>query len=138
MSAKNVLTVATCALGLAAGAYASGVVAQGRSLAMLDRLEPGDWELRERDGAGLPRHICLRDGRRLIQLRHPGEVCSRIAVEDTDSQITVQYTCRGRGYGRTQIRRESPSLVQIDTQGISQGLPFAFSAEARRVGSCRH
>ncbi len=137
MSLEMVLMAATAALGLAGGVYGGGVLAQVRPLAMLDRLEPGDWELRERDGAGVPRHICLRDGRRLIQLRHPGEVCSRIAVEDTDSQITVQYTCRGRGYGRTQIRRESPSLVQIDTQGISQGRPFAFSAEARRVGSCR-
>ena len=48
----------------------------------------------------------------------------------------VQYTCRGKGYGRTQIRRESNRLVQIDSQGIADGLPFSFSAEARRVGDC--
>jgi hypothetical protein len=48
----------------------------------------------------------------------------------------VQYTCRGRGYGRTHIRRETSRLVQIDTQGIADGRPFAFAAEARRVGDC--
>lgn len=136
MKAKTALTCAA-ALLCAAGAMASGsVVAQVRSLAMLDRLEAGDWELRLHDEASVPRRMCLRDARRLIQLRHPGQSCSRITVEDTDSQVTVQYTCRGHGYGRTQIRRESDSLVQIDTQGIAQGLPFAFAAEARRVGSC--
>jgi hypothetical protein len=43
----------------------------------------------------------------------------------------------GQGYGRTQIRRETDGLVQIDSQGIVNGLPFAFSAEGRRTGDCR-
>jgi hypothetical protein len=50
--------------------------------------------------------------------------------------VVVQYTCRGKGYGRTHIRRETGRLVQIDSQGIAGGLPFEFSAEARRVGDC--
>ena len=29
------------------------------------------------------------------------------------TEVTVQYTCRGRGYGRTHIRRETNRLVQI-------------------------
>lgn len=104
-------------------------------LAMLGELESGRWELRLR---GEPRveRLCLRDGRPLIQLRHPHENCDRLIVDDRSSLITVQYTCRGRGYGRTQIRRESNQLVQIESQGIAGGLPFAFVAEARRVGDC--
>ena len=43
---------------------------------------------------------------------------------------------RGRGYGRTSIRLETDRLVQIRTQGIADGLPFEYSAEARRVGDC--
>jgi predicted subunit of tRNA(5-methylaminomethyl-2-thiouridylate) methyltransferase len=59
-----------------------------------------------------------------------------LVVEDRADQVTVQYTCRGRGYGRTTIRRETGRLVQIQTQGIAEGLPFDFAAEARRMGDC--
>ena len=102
---------------------------------MLDQLESGRWELRTRP-EGMIERICLRDGRPLIQLRHPRENCDRLILDDAAGVVTVQYTCRGRGYGRTQIRRESNRLVQIESQGIAGGLPFAFAAEARRVGSC--
>ncbi len=103
---------------------------------MLDKLEKGEWELRFRDGAASKR-ICLRSGRELIQLRHNATNCSRYVVEDGASEITVQYTCPGDGYGRTNIRRETNALVQIDGQGIKGSTPFQFAAEARRVGACR-
>lgn len=125
---------------LGAGLFALGlaVPAAGQKppLAMLDQLERGRWELRMRDGAGTIQSICLSDGRRLIQLRHPLNSCERFVVDDEASDVTVQYTCRGRGYGRTHIRRESARLVQIETQGIAEGLPFNFVAEGRRVGDC--
>ena len=108
---------------------------QKRSLAMLDELEPGAWELRERGGTAS--RVCLDSGRELIQLRHPGLACSAVVVEDEANEATVQYTCRGRGYGRTHIRRETNSLIQVDSQGIVNGTPFVFTAEGRRVGSCR-
>jgi hypothetical protein len=127
-------SVALCAL---LGVMSGAVVAQVRPLAMLDQLEAGDWELRLRDEPGAPKRMCMHDARRLIQLRHPGQACSHIVVEDTAEEVTVQYTCPGHGYGRTQIRRESDSLLQIDSQGIAEGLPFAFAAEARRLGHCR-
>lgn len=111
------------------------VSAQGSSLAMLSRLDPGSWELRYRPDNRLER-ICVRDGRQLIQLRHQQLGCSQFVVEDTVDRVTVQYTCKGRGYGRTYIRRESAGLAQIDSQGIVDGQPFAFKAEARLVGRC--
>lgn len=123
-----------CAL---AAVSSGAVLAQVRSLSLLARLEAGEWELRVRGEPGVPQRLCLRDGRKLIQLRHQGLSCSRLVVEDTPDQITVQYTCPGRGYGRTQVRSESNSLVQVDSQGIAEGLPFAFAAEARRIGSCQ-
>lgn len=106
------------------------------SLAMLDSLDRGSWELRYRDGS-TPRKICLRSGRELIQLRHNDKGCNRFVVEDGNAEVTVQYTCRGNGYGRTNIRKENSGLVQVDSQGIVDGRPFQFSAEARRTGSCR-
>lgn len=103
---------------------------------MLDELEPGAWELRERGGSGVTHNLCLDNGRRLIQLMHPGLPCNSVVVDDTANEVTVQYTCRGRGYGRTHIRRETNGLIQMDSQGILNGLPFSIVAEGRRVGTC--
>jgi hypothetical protein len=125
---------------IAAGLYAIGLLtpaaAQGPSLAMLTGLDDGQWEVRYRDGSAV-RKVCVRSGLELIQLQHADSGCSRFVVEDGAAEVTVQYTCRGNGYGRTSVRRESNSLVQIDSQGIAGGLPFQFSAEARKVGACR-
>ena len=125
---------------IAAAFYAVGVLspatAQAPSLAMLSGLDDGQWEVRYRDGAA-PRRVCVRSGLELIQLQHADAGCSRFVVEDGSQAVTVQYTCRGNGYGRTSVRRETASLVQIDSQGIAGGLPFQFSAEARKVGACR-
>lgn len=125
-------------IALAAGAVlanAAPAFGGGPSLAMLDQLESGRWELREHSST-VAQKLCAPSGRRLIQLRHPGAQCSTFVVEDSPAQVIVQYTCTGHGYGRTRIRRETDRLVQIDTQGIADGLPFDFSAEARRVGEC--
>lgn len=132
---KKVLRKAVIAV---AGLLACGVPAagQGPQLAMLDQLDAGRWELRARDAGSQTERICVNTGRRLIQLRHPDSACERLVVQDSPSEVTVQYTCRGQGYGRTHIRKETSRLVQIDSQGIANGLPFEFSAEARRVGDC--
>lgn len=129
--------VRIAAIALAAGgSLAAPALGQRSGLAMLDQIEPGRWEIRPRDGTQRAYPICVDDGRELIQLRHEALPCERQIVEDGRDAVTVQYTCRGRGYGRTSIRRETPRLVQIQTQGIAEGLPFEFAAEARRVGNC--
>lgn len=110
-------------------------VAQGPALIMLDRLEPGMWEVRARDNADTVR-VCISNGRGLIQIRHSREVCRRLIVDDMPGMVTVQYTCPANGYGHTVVRFENPRLAQLETQGIDKGLPFNFSAEARRVGAC--
>ncbi len=109
--------------------------AQNSALAMLTSLEKGLWEVRFRS-SGEKRRICVRSGLELVQLRHREGNCNRFVVEDGTSEVTVQYTCRGSGYGRTNIRRETSSLVQIESQGIEGGAPFDLSAEARRVSDC--
>ena len=69
-SQRSAALVAGLVVAAAAGA-AAPVLATRQPLAMLDELEDGRWELRVRDPAGAIERICLRDGRRLIQLRHP-------------------------------------------------------------------
>lgn len=118
-------------------AMAVPVQGQKPALAMLDQLDAGRWELRERGAGGDVESLCLDNGRALIQLRHAGFACSSVIVQDEPHEVTVQYTCRGHGYGRTHIRRESNSLVQLDSQGIVNGLPFSFAAEGRRAGTCK-
>lgn len=122
------------ALGLAGLLLAVPALGQN-SLGMLDKLQ-GQWELRVREPGGETQRLCLQNGRRLIQLRHPNTACDRLVVNDASSDVTVQYTCPGRGYGRTHIRMETEKLVQIDTQGIAGGLPFSYTMEGRRVGDC--
>jgi hypothetical protein len=113
------------------------VAGQRPALAMLDQLESGQWELRERGVGGEVRQVCLGDPRRLIQLRHAAFACDRTVVDDQPGEVTVQYMCRGHGYGRTHIRRESSRLIQLDSQGIAGGLPFSFATEGRRISDCR-
>lgn len=130
------LQFAAIALGVSITALTVPTQAQAPSLAMLDQLSKGEWEIRYRNGAPASK-ICLRSGSELIQLRHKQPNCNRFVVEDGQQEVTVQYTCRGNGYGRTNIRRESNVLVQLESQGIEGGLPFSFTAEGRRIGACR-
>jgi hypothetical protein len=132
MARIRALHIAALAAPLAA--LAAPGLAQA-SLAMLDSLDRGGWEVRYRDGSSAQK-VCVRTGRELIQLRHKDSGCNRFVVEDEARDVTVQYTCRGNGYGRTHIRKESSGLVQIDSQGIAGGKPFQFTAEARQTGSC--
>jgi hypothetical protein len=123
----------TAAIGLGIAVPATG---QRPTLAMLDGLDAGRWELKVRENGQGVQRLCVSNGRRFIQLRHPDASCQRFVVEDQPNKVTVQYTCSGQGYGRTEIRSESSRLVQIQSQGIAGGLPFEFTAEARRVGDC--
>lgn len=132
---RRLLLLLTAACLLLA-AIAAPLLGQHAALAMLDRLDPGAWELRTRNGEAEPNRLCFGDARRLIQLRHPGAACDRFIIEDLPERITVQYTCPGRGYGRTTIRRDNAQSVMIDTQGIAGGMPFEFVIRARRVGNC--
>jgi len=128
-------TLKLAGMAIACLAVTLPVVAQAPELAMLGGLDRGGWELRLRsDGGTMP--LCIRTGREFIQLRHRQPACERFIVQDDAETVTVQYTCRGNGYGRTTIRRENPSLVQIRSQGIQGGMPFSIEGEARKTGSC--
>lgn len=110
-------------------------VAIASEIAMLDTLTRGSWELRDRS-TDMRKRICLRTGEEFIQLRHRKPACARFIVRNAPGEVTVQYTCAGNGYGRTNIRKESNSLVQIRSQGIFNGTPFVIEGEARRIGTC--
>lgn len=136
LSNRQFRLLGLCAL---AAAFVAGVaipaVAQGNGLAMLGTLTKGEWTIKFRDGSP-DRKICVRSGQELIQLRHREAGCNQFVVEDGVAKVTVQYTCQGNGYARTSIRRETPALVQLESQGIQGGMPFQLLAEGRRTGPC--
>ena len=108
----------------------------GGAFPMLTRLEAGQWELRGGSGNARIAAICLGNPILLTQPRHGAAPCTRDVVAADAGSMTVNYSCPGVGRGRTTIRFETPRLVQIDSQGLDRGMPFAMRAEARRVGPC--
>lgn len=133
------IRAAVAMMGVAATGAAGAETAQAPALKALRTLETGEWSLRirgEGDGAEV-RKLCVSDLRMLLQIQHSRHVCRSFVVSDTATAATVTYDCAGAGNGRTELRVETPRLVQISSQGIADGAPFAFAMEGRRVGACQ-
>ncbi|RDV07586.1 hypothetical protein DXH95_09705 [Sphingorhabdus pulchriflava] len=118
----------------------SHAAAQADASGLLDSLERGRWQLRSvgSSAASLTvSQLCLGESRYLAQIQHGSTTqCSHFVVKSTPSSVTISYSCKGAGQGLTTIRKENDRLVQIQSQGIHNGSPFSFSAEARRTGPC--
>ena len=139
MKAKYLIAALSTAGAFVYAIPSVGLAAPGSPYApikALSTVQPGLWDIRSRDNPDANRVFCLSDVKILVQLRHPNSMCPRFVISDTQREATVQYSCPSRGNGRTTIRVETPRLVQIETQGIADQSPFAFSAEARRAGDC--
>src|SRR3546814_12378083 len=81
--------------------------------------------------------LCAADAQALLRLGHGNASgCHDRVVQPGQDRTTVTYSCAADGWGRSELRRETPELYQLDTQGIAPRQPFAFRAEARRIGSC--
>ena len=104
-------------------------------LVALAKIQPGQWVLKERDGTG-QRSLCLGDPRQLLTPRHAGRVCEPFVVGNAANQAVVTYRCTGGGSGRTTLRVETAQLIQLETQGIADAMPFNVMFEGRRVGEC--
>jgi hypothetical protein len=101
----------------------------------LGQVEHGLWEVRGSSGVAIG-SLCLGDPLLLAQPLHAPQSCTA-EVQSADGHVaTVGFVCPGMGRGRTLLRVETPRLVQIDMQGISNGAPFALRAQARRTGPC--
>lgn len=135
MSSGSALGRAFFVLTLGVAAAASAAATEERtSLPALAMLQPGLWQLRAEGEPTL--NVCVADPYALIQLRHKAGGCTRLVIANEKASATVHYSCPGAGWGRTTLRAETPRLARIDTQGIAENAPFAFVAEARRIGPC--
>ena len=102
----------------------------------LSQAAPGVWEVTGVPGAKAPFRQCIGNVLALAQFEHRKLSFSRTVVRDGPSAAIIEYSCPGGGFGRTEIDLVTPRSLRIDTQGISEGLPFHYVAQARRVGDC--
>ena len=96
---------------------------------------PGEWEIGKTAG-GAGEKFCLPDPAMLMQWEHRAKQCTRVIVTSSLDRAELHYTCAGGGFGTSRVQVLTPRSIKIDTQGISDGLPFGYVVHARRVGAC--
>jgi hypothetical protein len=124
---------------LASGAAAAALVlllSAAQRPTALAQTSPGLWEISGMPGEAAPARRCLIDTAALAQVEHRGQSCTRVIVSDAPSTAVIHYTCTNGGFGRTQMTVLTPRSIRVETQGISNGAPFNYTVNARRVGAC--
>jgi hypothetical protein len=96
----------------------------------------GLWEISGAPGIKAPLRQCVANVAALAEFEHRGKACSPKVISTTASSIVVEYRCGAAGFGRSQVDVITPRSLRIDTQGISNQLPFSYVLQARRVGDC--
>jgi hypothetical protein len=104
--------------------------------AALAQSSGGLWEISGAPGAKTPLRLCMPDPAVLAQFEHRGKPCTRLVISDTPPSSVIHYTCPGRGFGRSKVTVLTPRSLRIETQGISDDLPFNYVIQARRAGEC--
>jgi hypothetical protein len=97
----------------------------------------GLWEVSRSASGQNPTRICVASPDQLAQFEHRQRQCSRTVVSDSGTQALISYTCPGGGFGQSKMTLITPRSLKIETQGISDNLPFNYQLHARRVGECR-
>ena len=118
-------------LGAAAALGAGGPRPGGIAAA-----QPGLWDVsRSATGAHAER-VCLADPADLAQWESRGEACNRSTLTQDANRVEYDYRCTSGAFGRSSITLLTPRSLRIETQGISDRLPFAYTLQARRIGNC--
>jgi hypothetical protein len=98
---------------------------------------PGLWELTGVQGSKTAVRECLTNLATLGQFEHRARTCKATTLSDTGKVTVINYSCGAGDFGRTSIKFVTPRNLKVETQGISDGLPFGYTMEARRVGECK-
>lgn len=121
-------------IALAAGALP--FVALAAPPAALSQSQPGLWEISGAPGANAPLRQCLADIAMLARFEHRAKICNARVLKDDGTTTAIDYTCGGAGFGHSEIDVITPRSLRISTQGISDGQPFNYVLQARRVDDC--
>ena len=98
--------------------------------------QPGLWEVTKDARGSRDERRCLRDPAILTQWEHRSMQCTRVIVKSDAAHAEVHYTCPNGGFGTSKVTVLTPRSVRIETQGISDGLPFNYVVHARHQGNC--
>jgi hypothetical protein len=99
-------------------------------------VKAGQWELDGLPGAKSPPRECVSDLLALARYEHRGKNCSGKTISQTATSVVVEYSCGGAGFGHSKIDVITPRSLRIETQGVSDNLPFRYVIDARRLGDC--
>ena len=123
------------ALAVAGAAGALALIAAAQPSALL-QTQPGLWEISGAPGANGPVRQCVADVASLARFEHRAKNCTAKVLKDSNGSVAIDYTCGGAGFGHSEIDVITPRSLRISTQGISDGLPFNYVLQARRVDDC--
>jgi len=126
-------SIAACVAMIAVAA----VAAAADKPKTLSGAAPGLWELTGVQGSKTPVRDCLTNLAALGQYEHRARSCTATTLSDTGKVTVINYNCGASDFGRTSIKLVTPRSLKVETQGISDGLPFGYTIEARRVGECK-
>jgi hypothetical protein len=126
----------TLALVIGATLLAGAALAADPRPAALANAPAGLWEIVGAPGGKAPRRECVRDVSLLAQYEHRGHSCRRTIVSEQGNSAVIDYSCGDGGFGRSKVTAITPRSLRIETQGISDQLPFNYVLQARRVGEC--
>ena len=121
---------------LGGGVTAALLLTAAQRPSALAETSPGLWEISGVPGAKAPARQCVAEVLSLAQYEHRQKTCQRNVVGDAPSSAVIQYECSGGDFGRSKVTVLTPRSLKIETQGISDKLPFSYVLQARRVGDC--
>jgi hypothetical protein len=96
----------------------------------------GLWEVSRSATGHNPTRICVATPDLLAQFEHRQQRCRRKVVSDSGTDALISYNCTSGGFGQSKMTLITPRTLRIDTQGISDNLPFHYQLHARRIGNC--
>jgi hypothetical protein len=103
---------------------------------IFSQAQAGLWEVTGVPGAKAPLKQCIANVAALAEFEHRGKACSVKVISNSSSSTVIEYSCGAAGFGRSQVDAITPRSFRIDTQGISNQLPFNYVLQARRIGDC--
>ena len=122
--------------GLTVTGIAAALILMGAQRpALFGQTAPGLWEISGLPGAK-PARECVMDTAALARYEHRSRPCTMKLTSDGPTSTVVDYSCGGAGFGHTKIDLITPRSLRIETQGVSDNLPFSYVLQARRVGDC--
>ena len=102
----------------------------------LGQAQPGLWEISGAPGAKAPIRQCVADLATLARFEHRAKNCTAKVLKSTGTSSAIEYSCGAAGFGHSDLELITPRSLRISTQGISDGLPFNYVLQARRVDDC--